>query len=133
MKKVYIEDWSQFKKLIDFKNQKVLHYQIDSVERKVYLEFIDNDIVYIYRSREDNFPYPCGIIEEPPDEIFKLTKAEPVSNEIFGREITYLVGAQKIRGFNMWCIYSDFSKTIKEEMNKILSNYILIEGKIEEE
>jgi len=44
MKKVYIEDWSQFKKLIDFKNQKVLHYQIDSVERKVYLEFIDNNI-----------------------------------------------------------------------------------------
>lgn len=133
MKKVYVEEWEQFKRLLDFKNQKVLHYEIDTVERKVIVEFIDGDLVYVYRSKPDNFPYPCGIIEEPPDEIFKLTRAEPVTNLIFGREVTYLVGAQKIRGFNMWCIYSDFGKTVREEMNKILSNYILIEGRIQED
>ncbi len=118
MKRVYVEDWEQFRRLVDYKNQKVLHYKINTIDRKVTIEFIDNDVVYTYISKPDSFPYPCGIIEEPPDEIFKLTKAEPITNQIFGREITYLVGAQKIRGFNMWCIYSDFGKTIKEEVKQ---------------
>jgi hypothetical protein len=55
-----------------------------------------------------------------------------VTNEIIGKRITYLVGAQKIRGFNMWCVYSDFGRTVKEELFNEFSDFILIEGSIKE-
>ncbi len=132
MKYVFIKDWEQFKRVLDDKKEKVVYYVIDKYKRRVKLKFLVNDVVYVYSSKPDDFPFECGILEEPPEEIVKFTKAEPVKNEIFGKEITYLVGAQKIRGFNLWCVYSDFSRTVKEELSKILSDYVLVEGDIRE-
>jgi len=132
MKYVYTSDWENFKKALDLKKERIVFYSIDKNKRIVQVKFIADGIVYVYSSKPDDFPFECGIIEEVPEEITKLTKAEVIRNNIFGKEITYLIGAQKIRGFNMWCIYSDFSRTIKEELNKIFSDYILIEGDIKE-
>ncbi len=132
MKQVYVKDWEQFKRILDSKKEKIVYYTIDKYKRIVTVKYPADGLVFVYSSKPDNFPFECGILEEFPEEIAKFTKAEPVKNEIFGKEITYLVGAQKIRGFNLWCVYSDFSRTIKEEINRILSDYILIEGDIEE-
>jgi hypothetical protein len=132
MRYVIIEDWNQFKNLINNSKSKVIHYKIDNENRKLFLQIFINGIVYIYRSKPDSIPYQCGIFDEVDEEVKKLTKPVAISNEIIGKKITYLVGAQKIRGFNMWCIYSDFGKTIKEALNNELADFILIEGSIKE-
>jgi len=132
MKYVLTQDWEQFKKALESLKIRIVFYNIDKNKRIVEVKFTDGNIVYVYRNNPDDFPYECGILEDVPDEITKLTKAEVYRNQIFGREITYLIGAQKIRGFNLWCIYSDFSRTIKEELQKIFADYILIEGDIKE-
>ncbi|HLI45715.1 MAG TPA: hypothetical protein VKU94_00805 [Geobacterales bacterium] len=132
MKYISTYDWEQFKKALDLRGIKVVFYKIDKNRRIVEVKFIDGDVIYAYKNKPDEFPYECGILEDAPEEITKLTKAEVYRNMIFGKEIAYLIGAQKIRGFNLWCIYSDFSRTVKEELTKIFEDFILIEGDIQE-
>jgi hypothetical protein len=132
MKYIIIEDWNQFRNLLTSNKSKVIHYKIDNENRKLILQIFLNSIVYIYRSKPDSIPYRCGIFEEIDEEVKKLTKPIAVTNEIIGKRITYLVGAQKIRGFNMWCVYSDFGRTVKEELFNEFSDFILIEGSIKE-
>jgi len=129
---IYVKDWEQFRKIIDNKGDKIIFYNINKYERQVKLEYFYNDVLYVYESPLDTFLYPCGIVEELPPDLTKSTHEITIENEIFGRRIVYRIGIQKIRGYNMFCIFSDFPKIVKEEMNKVLQDFILIEGEIEE-
>jgi len=129
---VLIEKWDEFMKVVEAKGIKILYYTILEDTRQVAIRCTDGHIIYEHITPPDEFPYYSGIYINPVDEIKRLTRPIQVENEILGGKILYLVGSQKIRGFDMWCVYSNFSSEVREFMAKQLKDKILVEGRLEE-
>jgi hypothetical protein len=128
---VNISHWDQFEALLKSKGVKEIYYTFDQKTRQIRLKFTDGNVIYEHVTPRDRFPFDCDIYIEPEEEITKLTKPEEVYNVILGKEIVYLVGSQKIRGFNMWVIYSNFVIVGRDLLENVLKGYTLVEGDLQ--
>ncbi len=127
---IQVRNWEDFKRLLESKGVKEIYYTILDDTRQIVLKFTDGIAIYEHITPRDYFEYDCGLYVDPEEEVRRMTKPEEVENEILGGVIRYLVGSQKIRGFNMWFIYSNFGIEAREFIAKQLKDYILIEGDI---
>ncbi len=125
---VNVQNWNHFEALLKSKNVKEIYYTFNQKTRQIHLKFTDGNVIYEHVTPRDRFPFDCDIYIEPEEEITKLTKPEEVYNVVLGREIVYLIGSQKIRGFNMWVIYSNFVMVARELLESVLKGYTLVEG-----
>lgn len=125
---VNVQNWDQFEALLKSKGVKEIYYTFDQKTRQIHLKFTDGAVIYEHVTPRDRFPFDCDIYIGPEEEITRLTKPEQVYNVILGKEINYLVGSQKIRGLNMWVVYSNFVMIARELLESVLKDYTLVEG-----
>lgn len=128
---VRVNSWDDFENLLKAKGVKEVYYKINGTTRQISLKFTDGTTIYEHVTPRDAFEYECQLYIDPPLEIRKLTKPIEIENEIMGDSLIYLVGSQKVRGFNMWFIYSNFIVEAEEFIKKKLKDYLVIEGDIE--
>ena len=129
---VMIEKWDEFIRVVESKNIKILYYTVLEDTRQVAIRCTDGNVIYEHVTPHDEFPYYSGIYINPDEEIKRLTRPIQIENEILGGRVLYLVGSQKIRGFNMWCVYSNFSSEVRDFMARQFKDKILVEGRLEE-
>lgn len=127
-----INSWDECQKILEQLKPEAIWYVIDVYSRVVTIRFTDGLVLYEFSSLADNYP-PCDIYDYRPEVFSGDECLVEVEGELLGEKIKYLVGCQKLRGLDLWCVYSNYEEIVRPIITEKLRLYAIpIEGLITE-